>query len=123
MRPRTWLRVASLGVAFGVAVRLPAGERPKSSALDLPEGEGKAIALAACLQCHGAKTLTHQRKDRAAWEATVYDMVGKGAPLLPDEIDPLVTYLAAYFGPETPRATPAARATKATTTSAPLPRP
>jgi mono/diheme cytochrome c family protein len=100
MRSRTWPRVAALCVAFGAALPLPAQERAKEPSADLPEGAGKAIAVAACVQCHGVKMLASQRKDRAAWESTVYDMVGKGAQLLPEEIDPLVTYLAAHFGPE-----------------------
>jgi hypothetical protein len=97
---------------------VPAKEGSKGPSTELPEGEGKAIAVASCLQCHAVKTLANQRKDRANWEATVYDMVGKGAQLVPDEIDPLVSYLAAHFGPEAPRATPPARQTKTISTSA-----
>jgi hypothetical protein len=122
MRPRTWLRAAALGVACGIAARVPASEPPSSPSTELPEGEGKAIAVASCLQCHAAKTLAHQRKDRAAWEATVYDMVGKGAQLLPDEIDPLVAYLAAHFSPEAARATSVARETKTKKTATSVPR-
>jgi mono/diheme cytochrome c family protein len=103
MPPRTWPRFAALGMAFGAALPLVAQDRAKDAA-DLPEGAGKAIAVAACLQCHAVKVLATQRKNRAAWETTVYDMVGKGAQLLPDEIEPLVTYLAAHFGPEPPAA-------------------
>jgi mono/diheme cytochrome c family protein len=66
----------------------------------LPAGEGKALVVSACLQCHGAKEIASQRMDAAGWGRNVHDMVSKGAQLFPDEIDGVVNYLAKNFGPK-----------------------
>jgi mono/diheme cytochrome c family protein len=64
------------------------------------ELSGQEIYGRACVQCHGMREVQLQRKTADLWRNTVYSMISRGAPLMPDEIDPLTAYLAANYGPE-----------------------
>ena len=68
----------------------------------MPDGEGKGLILGACAQCHSLNSTVQQRKSPAAWERTVLDMITRGAQVRPDEIAPITTYLARYFGSGAP---------------------
>jgi competence ComEA-like helix-hairpin-helix protein len=65
----------------------------------LPDGPGKAIVIKACLSCHDAKKVTSFRGSEDDWAEEVNKMVGRGAILSDDEVDQVVDYLAAHFGP------------------------
>lgn len=65
----------------------------------LPDGPGKAIVIKACLSCHDAKKVTSFRGSEDEWAEEVNKMVGRGAILSDDEVDQVVDYLAAHFGP------------------------
>jgi mono/diheme cytochrome c family protein len=69
----------------------------------LPEGPGRALMLQACIQCHDFKSVVSQRKTVEAWRRTINEMIWRGAPLLADEAAVLADYLAASFGPDSPR--------------------
>jgi cytochrome c5 len=56
----------------------------------------------ACVQCHGLRPVRLQRKTADQWLNTVQGMIGRGAQVMPDEIEPIVSYLAATFGPQSP---------------------
>lgn len=56
----------------------------------------------ACVQCHGLNRTTIQRKTSAGWKKTVYSMISRGAPVFPDEIEPITSYLVATYGPDSP---------------------
>jgi mono/diheme cytochrome c family protein len=68
----------------------------------LPQGEGRSLALQACVQCHGLKTVVARRAPAASWRRTVNEMVALGAPLTAGESAIVAGYLAASFGPEVP---------------------
>jgi mono/diheme cytochrome c family protein len=68
----------------------------------MPDGEGKGLILGSCAQCHSLNSTVQQRKSPAAWERTVLDMITRGAQVRPDEVAPITTYLARYFGPGAP---------------------
>lgn len=68
------------------------------NAADLPEGPGRASVAEVCGACHPLGQALGKRQSRAEWAATVEQMVGRGAPLAPDEFDPVVDYLTAWFG-------------------------
>ena len=80
------------------ALRSPKGIDPKLTK-QFPDGEGKEIVLAACVQCHGLGDIISHRMDAKAWQKSVLDMVARGAQLLPGESETLVAYLSANFGP------------------------
>lgn len=62
-----------------------------------------------CLQCHTDAMWRDQRQDARAWEATLYRMMGRGALWSGEEIKTMAGFLASDFGPQSPRARPAAR--------------
>ena len=68
----------------------------------LPEGEGKELIESLCIQCHGLKETVMSRKNLKGWQDAIYDMVSRGAMLLPEEIDIISKYLADSFGPDHP---------------------
>ena len=72
----------------------------------LPEGEGKAIAEQACLQCHSTSMVLQQRLTEKQWTASVDKMIRWGAALPADRKDALIAYLAAHFGPDNDRFEP-----------------
>jgi mono/diheme cytochrome c family protein len=65
-------------------------------------GPGAELAGAHCLLCHSADYISTQpRLTRASWKAAVEKMRQKyGAPIAPDQIDPLLDYLVKNYGRE-----------------------
>ncbi len=82
--------------ADGPAVQLAS---PDPVAGIWPEGEGREIARRACHDCHDPIVITASRLTAAQWSARVDAMLAKGAKVGDDEIDVLIDYLAAHFGP------------------------
>jgi mono/diheme cytochrome c family protein len=60
-----------------------------------PPGKGAVIANSQCLICHSADMVLRQPKfTPAQWEGTINKMrAAYGAPIAPDQIAPLATYL------------------------------
>jgi hypothetical protein len=83
-----------------------AQEEPKSHppGIELPEGEGKILLLAACTRCHDLKGLPAYRNywDSVRWRAMIETMVTNGAPLNTQQTGELAEYLAQYFGKPSP---------------------
>ena len=65
----------------------------------LPPGEGHDIVAVACTQCHGPNAFAQLREGAEGWRFQVYDMILRGAQIQPSDIDAVVNYLAANFGP------------------------
>jgi mono/diheme cytochrome c family protein len=79
----------------------------------LPPGEGRDLVAVACTQCHGLNTIVQIRDGAAGWRQFVNYMIMKGAQVSDREVDTVVQYLTANFGPNSPLAagaTPAALA-------------
>lgn len=97
------MRATVQKLLFGLVV-FSAGlsaERSDDTTLDqLPEGEAKHVLVSACVGCHDLATTLNARKTLAEWEATVYDMMSRGAQVFPDEVDMLVQYLEENLGQE-----------------------
>jgi cytochrome c5 len=68
--------------------------------MELPEGEGKAIATEFCQDCHKLTNVTKARKAQDDWRDTLQTMMDRGARLPQDKVDTLVAYLAKNFGPK-----------------------
>jgi len=64
-----------------------------------PDAKGKHILETACTTCHDLGPVERRADDRAAWESTVYGMVGNGADVKDADIPVLVDYLVKYYGP------------------------
>jgi mono/diheme cytochrome c family protein len=64
----------------------------------LPAGPGKEVVERRCAACHDLNRVVMQRKSRAEWELVTNDMIARGAQATPQEIQAIVSYLAAQFG-------------------------
>jgi cytochrome c5 len=69
--------------------------------VELPEGDGKAIATEFCQDCHKLTNVVKARKSLDDWRDAVQTMMDRGARLPQDKVEPLVAYLAKNFGPKT----------------------
>lgn len=76
------------------------GQQPHAPGIDLPEGEGKTLLLAACTRCHDLKGLPAYRGywDDTRWRGMIETMVKNGAPLNAQQVPVLARYLAQHFG-------------------------
>ena len=80
---------------------VPASPAPaKAAVVELPEGDGKAIATEDCQVCHKLTNLTKAHKSLDEWKDTVQTMIDRGANVPPEKVDTLVQYLAKNFGPK-----------------------
>src|SRR5260370_42633843 len=68
-----------------------------------PRGDGRDFVRASCATCHNLKVVVHGRMNRDAWMKTINDMIQRGAPVFPEEIDPMAVYLSAVFGEGVPK--------------------
>jgi glucose dehydrogenase len=73
-------------------------QRKGASSGRLPAGAGRKIVQADCTLCHGLDSITRSRFNRAGWQATVRDMMNRGAPLTGAQYQTVVDYLARNFG-------------------------
>ena len=78
--------------------------------------KGRTAVTQLCVGCHGGiqRMLEIRKRSEDEWRDTIYAMIGRGAQVLPDEIEPLVAYLVASAGAgrqQPPSATSPATAT------------
>jgi mono/diheme cytochrome c family protein len=78
----------------------PSAPAPVKAVVELPEGDGKAIATENCQACHKLTNLTKAHKSLDDWKDTVQLMIDRGANVPADKVDTLVQYLAKNFGPK-----------------------
>jgi hypothetical protein len=71
--------------------------------IELPEGEGKQLVLAACTRCHTLEGLQSYKGywGRTQWFDMVQSMVKNGAVLDSGQVQKVTDYLTANFGPVT----------------------
>jgi cytochrome c5 len=100
-----WMAAGVEGTAMSPRV---AGAVQASPAGDVEKGR---VALTqVCQGCHGGgimRMLEVRKKSADEWRETVYRMIGRGAQVFPDEIEPITAYLVATAGQGRPPATPA----------------
>jgi len=89
----------------------PVGEGAQSSQQSQIE-KGRVAVTQVCVGCHGAgggimRMLEVREQSADEWRETVYRMIGRGAQVLPDEIEPLTAYLASSTRRGRPQAAPA----------------
>jgi cytochrome c5 len=78
----------------------PSTPAPAKAVVELPDGDGKAIATENCQTCHKLTNLTKAHKSLDDWKDTVQTMIDRGANVPEDKVDILVQYLAKNFGPK-----------------------
>jgi hypothetical protein len=69
---------------------------------DLPPGQGKELAAQRCNSCHTLERTVQLRQSKEGWEATVFDMIGRGAPIFLEEAKEIIDYFGNVFGPDSP---------------------
>jgi hypothetical protein len=75
--------------------------------LELPDGDARPLVVQMCGKCHGVATFAAHRMSRDEWKAEVDDMVARGMPGTPEEIQRVLDYLAANLaGPAGTRRRP-----------------
>jgi competence ComEA-like helix-hairpin-helix protein len=65
----------------------------------LPDGPGKAIVQRMCVGCHSLKVVTSKRATHDQWNDLVQLMVSRGADGTDEDIESVINYLSAHFGP------------------------
>jgi len=66
----------------------------------LDETSASRIVSRDCLLCHGEEMITQQHLAKAAWVKVLQKMQSWGSPISGGEIEPLATYLAGRYGPD-----------------------
>ena len=70
------------------------------TAAPLPTAKGRDVMQASCIGCHGPTLIARKRLDRAGWETVVRrHATDNRVKVSPEEVDALLTYLAANFRP------------------------
>ncbi len=73
---------------------------PGASAQSLPNGDGKDVFERICSACHEAEVVIGMKQTKEGWNATVDEMVSRGALGTDAEFDKIVAYLVKNFGKE-----------------------
>ena len=68
----------------------------------LPPGPGQEQVKKICSGCHSFGVITQNRATKGKWGEIVDNMVSRGAEGNDEELDQVVNYLAAHFGPDSP---------------------
>jgi cytochrome c5 len=89
------LLVSSIVAALACAAA-PASAQPANA---LPPGDGRDLVATACTQCHALTVILALRDGPIGWKRHVYHMVMRGAQLDAREVDTVLAYLDANFGP------------------------
>ena len=98
--------IATLLLAAGAS---GAQDEPQASKT-LSAGKGVELATARCVICHDATHITRTRLSRGEWEFNIKNMIERGAPIEPNEIAPILEYLATYYNRDAAPPPPAAAA-------------
>lgn len=67
-----------------------------------PQGKGRSILEEKCTLCHDPQRIVAFVRPKEQWQGVVAAMRRRGSPLTDAEIPLVVSYLAKYFGPDSP---------------------
>lgn len=110
-----WLGIGLCAALSGGCTGDHGGSAPLSSASSVPGGSasagasataapvltdaaGRALVASNCLSCHSEEMVSQQRLTAKQWGNVVKKMHGWGSPVEPENVEPLVAYLAATYG-------------------------
>jgi virginiamycin B lyase len=92
-------KIAAAAIALSGAAVLAAIVAP-ALAQNLPNGNGKELVETICASCHDLSPITDTGFSREDWETVVKSMIDMGAPIKPDQVAVIATYLATNFPPK-----------------------
>lgn len=77
--------------------------------------KGRQTVQQVCVACHNnaLRMIQSQKRSADQWRDTVYSMIGRGAHVFPEEIDPLIAFLVANSGRSQAPTTPTGQAAPA----------
>jgi cytochrome c5 len=88
----------ALPLVAAASITVAAAQDPAPDLSLLPAGAGRELVGAKCGTCHNLAIVTGQRRDRAAWEASIDQMIGRGAEISDAEYEVIAAYLGTHFG-------------------------
>lgn len=93
--------VIGAATIFSVTVAAQSGPAtPSSNATnDLPAGEGRDLLVKECIGCHQLNVVTNQHKTASGWTDTIVEMRNRGANGSDADMEKILRYLTANFGP------------------------
>src|SRR2546423_5046254 len=130
VRSRVFLRCVLLRSAYVLSLLIGFAGMARAVDIQLPpetgvfkQDAGAELANGQCLICHSVEYVTTQpMMARPFWKASVQKMQQKyGAPIPPEQIEPLVDYLTKNYGLTTNAPTTAAGVPSAQATAGPRP--
>jgi cytochrome c5 len=83
-------------IVFALALLSVAAAKPKP--VKLPKGPGQTLVQTKCISCHALPIVLAKRKTEDEWDASLNQMVSRGAKLNDDEYDIVLAYLVKNFG-------------------------
>jgi len=89
------------GFLFINILLIPATALADESRIQLKEAQGKPLVTANCTLCHSLDYIQMNAGvlDKSGWQKTVDKMIKvMGAPIKPEDVDPIVAYLAKNYG-------------------------
>src|SRR6185503_12496418 len=89
-RAQSLIRVAALVPALLAA-------HPANAQVSLPDGAGKEQMIKVCGLCHEPQRAASIRLTREGWEATIGDMIARGARGTDEDFKAILDYLATNF--------------------------
>jgi len=89
----------ALPLLAAAAISVAAAQEPAPDLSVLPAGAGRALVGAKCGTCHAITIVVGQRRDRAAWEQAIDQMIGRGADISDAEYEAIAAYLGTNFAP------------------------
>jgi mono/diheme cytochrome c family protein len=93
-------RIAQLAtIVFSAVTVFAAGEPISHQAKSDRAGK---LFVDACTACHTLDRVRAQRLTSEEWRGTIAGMISEGIALTDEEVDLVVAYLTAHFGPDTP---------------------
>jgi competence protein ComEA len=93
---------ATLLVPLVPALAGPAQEKKDAppAKQELPPGVGKDLLIKDCSGCHELTVVTAQHKSESKWTDTIVEMRNRGADGSDEDMEQIVHYLTANFGPQ-----------------------
>lgn len=80
-------------------ITVAAAQAPAPDLSVLPAAPGRELVGAKCGTCHTLAMVVGQKRDRATWEQTMDQMMGRGADISDAEYEVIAAYLGTHFGP------------------------
>jgi mono/diheme cytochrome c family protein len=90
---------AYLVAHYGPGVPVPG---QSSAEVKLPDGPGASLVTGACAICHGLDRVTATNRPGKQWAPIIDQMVEIGAPLDPQQVSEILSYLEANYGDTLP---------------------